>query len=172
MRTAACLLLLTVPGSLAAQQPATLRVAAATAPILFNARSDSPVWASADSIVDFRQREPAAGAAASERTVVKVLRDDGALYVLVRAYDGDAREGAGAAGARGADRAPVQRGGGVGSLRRCDGGGGEDEGEGREFHARDYAAARRPVPPGQDCLPDARARYFPALCGPLPACFC
>jgi len=91
MRTAACLLLLTVPGSLPAQQPATLRVAAATAPIPFNGRSDSPVWANADSIVEFRQREPTAGAAASERTVVKVLRDDAALYVLVRAYDGDAR---------------------------------------------------------------------------------
>src|ERR1041384_2476180 len=84
------LLALAAPGPLRAQQPAGVHVALATAPIPLNGR-DSPVWASADSIVDFRQREPAAGAAASERTVVKVLRDDAALYVLVRAYDGDAR---------------------------------------------------------------------------------
>src|SRR6266567_1158566 len=75
MRTAACLLLLAAPGSLPAQQPATLRVAAATAPIPFNGRLDNRAWAAADSIVDFRQREPVVGAPATERTVVKVLRD-------------------------------------------------------------------------------------------------
>lgn len=46
-----------------------------------------PAWARADSIIDFRQREPAAGSPATERTVVKVLRDRDALYVGVRAYD-------------------------------------------------------------------------------------
>jgi hypothetical protein len=89
-RTFVCLAL-AGPGLLAAQQPVRLHVATATAAIPFNGRLDSPVWASADSISDFRQREPAAGAAASERTVVKALRDARALYVLVRAYDGDAR---------------------------------------------------------------------------------
>lgn len=44
-------------------------------------------WASADSIVDFRQREPLEGAPASERTVVSVVRDADALYVAVHAYD-------------------------------------------------------------------------------------
>jgi hypothetical protein len=39
--------------------------------------------------VDFRQREPAVGAPATERTVVRVLRDAEALYVGVRAYDGE-----------------------------------------------------------------------------------
>jgi len=44
-------------------------------------------WSAADSISDFRQREPREGAPASERTVVKVLRDADALYILVRADD-------------------------------------------------------------------------------------
>lgn len=46
-----------------------------------------PFWAAADSVVDFRQREPLEGAPASERTVVRVLRDGDALYVGVHAYD-------------------------------------------------------------------------------------
>jgi len=45
----------------------------------------------------FRQREPAAGTPASERTVVRVLRDR-ALYVAVRAND--ARSRSAAAGSR------------------------------------------------------------------------
>ena len=48
-----------------------------------------PAWSAADSIVDFRQREPLEGAPASERTVVKVIRDARNLYVGVRAYDRD-----------------------------------------------------------------------------------
>jgi hypothetical protein len=60
----------------------------------------APVWMTADSITDFRQREPAVGAAASERTVVKVLRDRVALYIGVRAetasHTGFARRSSGA----------------------------------------------------------------------------
>jgi Domain of unknown function (DUF5916)/Carbohydrate family 9 binding domain-like len=48
---------------------------------------DGSTWAHADSITDFRQRDPAEGAPASERTVVKLVRDHEALYVGVRAYD-------------------------------------------------------------------------------------
>jgi hypothetical protein len=44
------------------------------------------IWLSADSITDFRQREPAEGARATQRTVVKVARDAQALYIAVRAY--------------------------------------------------------------------------------------
>lgn len=43
----------------------------------------------ADSIVDFRQREPKVGEPATERTVVVVFRDADALYVRVRSYDSD-----------------------------------------------------------------------------------
>src|SRR5437867_2335421 len=91
-----CLALaLLLPVRMAAQQGAeartTLRVVTATVPISLDGRLDGLAWASADSISDFRQREPSAGAPASERTVVKVLRDAAALYVAVRAYDSDVR---------------------------------------------------------------------------------
>ena len=62
-------------------------VATATVPVRFDGRVDGPAWAVADSITDFRQREPVEGSAASERTVVKVVRDVAALYISVRAYD-------------------------------------------------------------------------------------
>ena len=38
-----------------------------------------------------RQREPEVGAPGTERTVIRVLRDDRALYIGVRAYDTDPR---------------------------------------------------------------------------------
>ena len=93
-------LALLAPVGIAAQQggeanapgeAAHLRVVTATVPISLDGRLDGIAWASADSIADFRQREPSAGAPASERTVIKVLRDAGALYVAVRAYDSDMR---------------------------------------------------------------------------------
>ncbi len=93
-------LALLVPLRMAAQQgnggdafegAARLRVVASTVPISLDGRLDGLAWASADSISDFRQREPSAGAPASERTIVKVLRDAAALYVAVRAYDSDIR---------------------------------------------------------------------------------
>src|SRR3954464_453877 len=63
-----------------------LRVGRAIGAVKLDGASES-VWSVADSISDFRQREPREGAPASERTVVKVLRDADALYILVRAYD-------------------------------------------------------------------------------------
>ncbi len=93
----ACLALaLLLPVRMAAQQgadarTAPLRVVTATVPISLDGRLDGPAWASADSITDFRQREPSSGTPASERTVVKVLRDAEALYIAVRCYDSDAR---------------------------------------------------------------------------------
>jgi len=57
--------------------------------IRLDARLAESIWASADSIVDFRQREPLEGAPASERTVVKVVRSAERLYIAVRAYDAD-----------------------------------------------------------------------------------
>jgi hypothetical protein len=65
-------------------------VTASDSPIPLDASLADRIWSSADSITDFRQREPAEGARATERTVVKVARDADALYVAVRAY-GDAR---------------------------------------------------------------------------------
>jgi hypothetical protein len=65
------------------------RVPTVTTPIRLDATFSEPIWQTVDSIVDFRQREPLEGAPASERTVVKVVRDAERLYVAVRAYDRD-----------------------------------------------------------------------------------
>jgi hypothetical protein len=66
-------------------------VRATNQPIRLDARFSEPVWQTVDSIVDFRQREPLEGAPATERTVVKVIRDADLIYVAVRAYDTDTR---------------------------------------------------------------------------------
>ncbi|MBW8772394.1 MAG: carbohydrate binding family 9 domain-containing protein [Gemmatimonadetes bacterium] len=64
-----------------------IHVARAAGPIAVDGRLDEASWALADSIDGLRQREPAEGATGSERTVVRVLRDDDALYVGVHAFD-------------------------------------------------------------------------------------
>src|SRR6266702_919972 len=74
LRTANLVLLV----ALALPQPArpqTLRVHAASGRVRLDGRLDEPDWARADSLADFRQREPVVGAPASERTVVKARRD-------------------------------------------------------------------------------------------------
>ena len=55
--------------------------------IHLDGRLDETAWSTVDSITDFRQREPENGAAATERTVVRVLAGPDALYVGVHAYD-------------------------------------------------------------------------------------
>jgi Domain of unknown function (DUF5916)/Carbohydrate family 9 binding domain-like len=67
------------------------RTRVATTPIRLDARFAEPIWQTVDSIVDFRQRDPVEGAPATERTVVKLVRDAARLYVAVRAYDSDMR---------------------------------------------------------------------------------
>ena len=71
--------------------PATIRAALLRTPLTLDGRLDEPVWATADSIDDFRQREPREGSPATERTVVKVAHDAAALYIAVRCYDSDMR---------------------------------------------------------------------------------
>ena len=68
-------------------QPATIHVHGVVPSVRLDARLGEACWAEADSAVDFRQREPANGAPASERTVIRVVRDDRALYVAIRAWD-------------------------------------------------------------------------------------
>jgi len=46
-----------------------------------------PVWSTASPVSEFTQREPHEGAPATERTEVRVLYDDDALYVGARMYD-------------------------------------------------------------------------------------
>ncbi|HYU10431.1 MAG TPA: DUF5916 domain-containing protein [Gemmatimonadales bacterium] len=84
----ALVLALVLPRAAGAQ---SLRVRTATGRIRLDGRLDEPDWMRADSLTDFRQREPFMGEPATERTVVRVLRDAGALYVGVRAYDGAPR---------------------------------------------------------------------------------
>jgi uncharacterized protein DUF5916/cellulose/xylan binding protein with CBM9 domain len=82
--------LLFLPGLLLAQslpENAALRVGRLTSTITIDGRIDESDWFATDSIDDFRQQEPEEGAPATERTVMRVLRDDQALYVGVRAYD-------------------------------------------------------------------------------------
>src|SRR5256885_13380877 len=62
-------LALLVPVQTAAQQ--SLHVVTATGPISLDGRLGGPAWAGADSITEFRQREPAAGAPPREGTVGK-----------------------------------------------------------------------------------------------------
>src|SRR2546427_4300460 len=70
---------------------ATIRATLIRAPVTLDGRLDEPFWLTADSIHDFHQREPAEGAPATERTVVKAAHDAEALYIAVRCYDSDSR---------------------------------------------------------------------------------
>ncbi|HEX5576693.1 MAG TPA: carbohydrate binding family 9 domain-containing protein, partial [Gemmatimonadales bacterium] len=44
-------------------------------------------WTTAQPVTDFTQREPVEGASATERTEVRILYDDDALYVGARLFD-------------------------------------------------------------------------------------
>ena len=65
------------------------RAATTTEAIRVDGHLDEGAWQHADSIFDFRQREPLEGAPATQRTVVKIIRDASQLYIGVRAYDNE-----------------------------------------------------------------------------------
>jgi hypothetical protein len=65
---------------------AAVRIDPADAPIIDGSLSD-PVWARARVIDSFRQKLPTVGAAATERTEVRVLYDENNLYVSVYSFD-------------------------------------------------------------------------------------
>lgn len=71
----------------AQQSSATIRAAPLRSAVTLDGTLDEPAWASADSISEFHQREPLAGAPATERTVVRVAHDADALYIAVRCGD-------------------------------------------------------------------------------------
>ena len=74
------------PPLLRAQTPAPtsgVRALRTTAAIRLDGVPDEPVWLEADSITEFTQRDPAEGAPATERTVVRFLARPGGLYVGV-----------------------------------------------------------------------------------------
>jgi hypothetical protein len=66
--------------------PAAVAVRAAVAPQI-DGRLDDEAWAAAPVIDAFVQRDPVEGAPASERTEVRIVYDDGAIYVGARLHD-------------------------------------------------------------------------------------
>lgn len=89
--TALSITLLLVPAVAAAQSPSPgSRTATAarveTGPQL-DGRLDDAVWALGEPIVGFVQQEPIEGAPASERTEVKILYDETAIYLGAWLYD-------------------------------------------------------------------------------------
>lgn len=69
----------------------TIRATAIVSAVTLDGIMKEPFWATADSIDDVRQREPLARSPATERTVVKVVRNGEALYIVVRCFDSDMR---------------------------------------------------------------------------------
>ncbi|HEU4884115.1 MAG TPA: DUF5916 domain-containing protein, partial [Longimicrobium sp.] len=98
MTKIAVLLLLACAAPAAAQQPAAApRTPAPEPPQAVATRTTQPIhidgllndaaWAAATPITEFRQLDPQEGQPATERTEVRVMYDDGALYVGARLYD-------------------------------------------------------------------------------------
>src|SRR5687767_10996468 len=82
------------PALLAAQavgsqpRPTGRAVRVATAPLL-DGRLDDAVWAQAPVLSGFQQHEPFDGRSATERTEVRIVFDDQALYIGARMHDSD-----------------------------------------------------------------------------------
>lgn len=66
-----------------------IRAVRAPSRIEVDGRVDEPAWAAAIPITEFIQSQPNTGAPATERTVARVLYDDGHLYVSAVCYDSD-----------------------------------------------------------------------------------
>ena len=58
-----------------------------TLPIVLDGKLDDAAWASAEAITEFTQFDPDAGKAPSQRTVVRILYDDDALYIGATMFD-------------------------------------------------------------------------------------
>ena len=72
-----------------AELPVVHAARAARAPVV-DGRLDDEAWAAAVPATEFRQRDPQEGAAATERTEVRVLYDADAIYVGLRMHDQEA----------------------------------------------------------------------------------
>jgi len=70
-------------------------------PVVIDGRLDESAWQGAPPITTFTQQQPTEGAPATQRTDVRILFDDGALYIGARMYDTQ--------GARGVRRQLVRR---------------------------------------------------------------
>ncbi|MCC6241431.1 MAG: carbohydrate binding family 9 domain-containing protein, partial [Gemmatimonadaceae bacterium] len=87
MLRAVCVLVLVMVGVLPVQAQQDFRATRTSARITLDGRFDEPVWATADSVTDFLQRDPSEGQPASERTVVRVLATPDGLAVGWWCYD-------------------------------------------------------------------------------------
>jgi hypothetical protein len=67
--------------------PRTLAAARATEPITLDGRLDEPVWQTAPAATDFVQQQPHEGQPATQRTEVRFLVGQDALYVGARMYE-------------------------------------------------------------------------------------
>jgi hypothetical protein len=56
-------------------------------PIAIDGRLDEPIWGSAQPATDFRQAQPHIGQPATQRTEIRILFDDDALYIGARMFD-------------------------------------------------------------------------------------
>lgn len=91
--------LVTASLPLSAQNPTSRTVVTSTSPapvavstpragsVVIDGRLDEAAWAAARPITSFRQYQPSEGEPATMRTEVRILYDDGALYVGARMYD-------------------------------------------------------------------------------------
>jgi hypothetical protein len=66
---------------------AAVHAVRASGPVAIDGRLDGPAWSAALPIGGLTQRTPEEGAAPSERTAIRVLFDDDAVYVGARLYD-------------------------------------------------------------------------------------
>jgi hypothetical protein len=80
----------------ATARPATVVIDAQAIPansaMTVDGKLSEPVWEQATPIGEFVQRDPAEGAAPSQRTEARIVFDDKALYVAVRAHDAEAHK--------------------------------------------------------------------------------
>ena len=65
----------------------TVHAAQRTAPITLDGRLDEPIWATVEPATDFRQQDPREGEPASQRTEIRIVYDDQALYLGARMFD-------------------------------------------------------------------------------------
>jgi Domain of unknown function (DUF5916)/Carbohydrate family 9 binding domain-like len=73
-------------------QAPRIQAARATSAIRVDGRLDEAAWATATPATTFTQLDPAEGAPATERTEVRVLVDEDALYVGARLFERDPRQ--------------------------------------------------------------------------------
>ena len=69
------------------------RAARRSAAIALDGRLDDTAWQAAAPVTDFRQTDPAEGEPATQRTEMRFLFDEGALYVGAKMYDTEGRAG-------------------------------------------------------------------------------